>query len=362
MILNCPKCSTRYIVPDNAIGVNGRQVRCANCKNSWFQEAPTIKLDEVEAAPATVAPPETPPKTTSKTPEVKSSNDEENSSDKTINSETEIAKEQNVLDDDHNDRPINDSVQDSVQNNNVDQNEKQARNIDKPTSSASAGSYGDIKKTQDTSATETQKFTTPSEVNTPTEDEPSHNPSLFSKIVNDKKDNIPNNKAQPASNAPTTEDTETPPSQFNHEPPFKPRRNPAKLWTIAAVVFAILVAVGGGWFYYSGALEGSLSRNAVQSELEIVLNENSEYNETADGRRYFIASGTIINPTSETQAVPNILGILLDSDDRELYVWEIPAPVSSLAPGARIEFDGAALDNVPRAATNIAVEWKGERR
>ena len=49
MILECPECSTRYLVPDSAIGDAGRTVRCASCKHSWFQTPQEPLTEEIEA-------------------------------------------------------------------------------------------------------------------------------------------------------------------------------------------------------------------------------------------------------------------------------------------------------------------------
>tara|TARA_B100000929_G_scaffold73223_5_gene56635 strand:- start:712 stop:1548 length:837 start_codon:yes stop_codon:yes gene_type:complete len=68
MIIACPACATRYVVPDSAIGIEGRTVRCAKCKHSWFQDGPDAdRLAAVQdipaSSPAPPAPPPAPPRT-----------------------------------------------------------------------------------------------------------------------------------------------------------------------------------------------------------------------------------------------------------------------------------------------------------
>jgi predicted Zn finger-like uncharacterized protein len=50
MILTCPNCGTQYVVKDDAIPPEGRQVRCAACKHSWHQDP--LPHAGVEDAPA----------------------------------------------------------------------------------------------------------------------------------------------------------------------------------------------------------------------------------------------------------------------------------------------------------------------
>ena len=37
MILSCNSCDKKFVVPDNAIGANGRLVQCSSCGNQWKQ-------------------------------------------------------------------------------------------------------------------------------------------------------------------------------------------------------------------------------------------------------------------------------------------------------------------------------------
>ena len=39
MIITCPRCATRYLLEAGVVQPPGRQVRCARCTHTWFQEA-----------------------------------------------------------------------------------------------------------------------------------------------------------------------------------------------------------------------------------------------------------------------------------------------------------------------------------
>lgn len=269
MLLVCPSCRTRYVVADSAIGPAGRQVRCANCRHSWFQDGPKSVAPPQLDLPSAVAPapvPSEPDPTEAKT------------------------SEQNA-----------------------------------PATTPEAGLASN----------------------------PSPGFAVFDR---------PSVSAPPPPEPPTVpissygSDGADDRSQFAHEPPFKPRRNPAKLMTYAAVAFALLVALGGGALWYSGWLDGRIGLSMQEPDLKIILHDNLEQGRAADGTPYFIASGTIVNPTAEQQKVPDMLVTLKDSNGRSVYNWKIRAPVKNLAPGATADFSQLRRD-VPLAATRISIVW-----
>jgi hypothetical protein len=151
----------------------------------------------------------------------------------------------------------------------------------------------------------------------------------------------------------------------NSSSSFGRRRNPARLWTIAAIAVAALVLSAGaaGWYFGIPANLSRMVNFGVAGEPDLVIElpvGAQDHRTLPDGTIYFAARGTIINPTDQAQQVPPILAELLDAQDRVVYSWVIDPPVDSLPPGERRDFSEAKVD-IPRAAVNLRVSWAPQR-
>lgn len=251
MIIACPACSTRYVVPDSAIGVDGRTVRCAKCRHSWFQNGPELQeresVEAVADAPAAAPQAEAP---------------------------------------------------------------------------------------------------APSPAQEPVQAEPTVPPPL----------------PQAARRAPPPVYSDDDHSPFDHQPPFRPRRNPAKLWTIAAVAFALTVAALAGAVWQFGMpkwLPGAVQTFGADRP-DLVLSfppEKQDRRQLPNGTEYFGASGTVTNNGRDVRAIPEILIVLRDAGDKVVKTWEVPPPQEELAPGESVTINAAVTD-VPKSAKVAEIGWK----
>jgi len=300
MILNCPNCATRYIVPDEAIGVSGRQVRCASCKHSWFQEGARLETREEAAsapvAPAPVAAPAPEPASTdTAAPEVPSVEEAA----PIAASAAESAPDTGAVD----------SVADEYDFDSVTDEEETS----KPRGQAQAVDVSDVGTT---------------------------NPRMAWKEAN----------ADKADFDPADED----------EVPFKPRRNPARLWTYAALFFFVIMAAAGGALYYYGPPQWSVSAGlfADQEEPELLfyLVKPAERRTLPNGSEYFAFSARVVNSGTTEMDVPPVEVQLRDKQDRLVFSWTTKADKERLKPDEEASINESRLD-IPKNAENLSLTF-----
>lgn len=278
MILTCPNCATRYVVPDSAIGHEGRRVRCASCKHSWFQDGPELALAGVDLAPAQASSAPAPQPAEERAPDVAEATPPPPATD----------------------------------------------------AETGAGTAAE----------------------TPAEIAPPPAPPAFSRPAD-----YDAPAPQPVyAEAAADEEYDAEPVRARR----RPRRNPARYWTIGAVLFALVAAGAGGALWYFGppgwAVSLGLAASRDQPQLLFYLPKEPERRKLPTGEEYFAFSGRIVNSADEELAVPPIVVELRDAQGRLVFSWITKADKARLKPNEEARVSESRLD-IPKNARNLSLKF-----
>jgi predicted Zn finger-like uncharacterized protein len=141
---------------------------------------------------------------------------------------------------------------------------------------------------------------------------------------------------------------------FAHAPLFRPRRNPARLWTLIAVAVGVLLvaAIAGLLLLVPDDIADRVGLGGGTAQKLYVQSLRQERRAMESGNELLEVSGRVTNPTDTPRSVPDIRAELRDASQRTVYSWTITRPARILQPGASVDFDSAAVD-VPKGSVDV---------
>jgi hypothetical protein len=149
---------------------------------------------------------------------------------------------------------------------------------------------------------------------------------------------------------------------FAHRPPFRPRRNMARVRTIASIAAGLIMLALVGvilWTTAPGlAQQAGFNIGPAGSPLRIVDNP-IERRQMTNGSELFAVSGRITNPSTAAQRVPDLRADLRDEDGRVVFSWTITPQQRTLPANGALDFNSAQVD-VPATSKRLDLSFVGE--
>lgn len=293
MILTCPNCGTQYVVKDDAIPPEGRQVRCAACKHSWHQDAAVAAevspAGEIEAVEEAQSSPETEPA-----------------------SEIEQPAEEESL--------------------------AEATNIEPrsgPEAEERAYEAAVIEGDAEAPAADEAALVEPqSEIAEPAAVEAPATAADWNEP--------PHAEAAADMFSPFAEDGEVEPRR---------RRPLAAIFIIALIVIAAAAAF---WVLAPPDLKARLGLGAAGTSPLALVITHRDRQQLESGNQLLTVTGRVINPTTREQVVPPLQAQLLGPGGKVVYSWTIDPPTRSLPAGASASFNSAEV-NVPPGGDDLRI-------
>ncbi|WNO53731.1 MJ0042-type zinc finger domain-containing protein [Stakelama saccharophila] len=334
MILECTECHTRYLVPDTAIGPSGRTVRCANCKHSWHQ-APPMMADPAAKAEAARAPARARPTGDTRPAPAADVGDGTRAAATIASARSTVAEPKSAA-----------APPEAVEG------------PERAAAMAPVEAKGDAAAHRPNPVAAGRSAAPKRAASRPRSNAAGASTAAPAPAAAKPRRTFVDAGLERPAAAPAPARDYDP---FAQEPLLKPRRNPARRRTAAAVIVGLSMLAGSGAILYSGApgiaSQLGLPVSDTQTPLRFVDNK-IDRGRLASGSELFAVSGRIENPSGDRQQVPDIRAELHDAQGRVVYSWMINPPQRLIGPNGSLEFNSAKLD-VPANSKTLELSFAG---